>query len=237
MNRKVNFVVGPQGALEASKREDVCIVVDVLRASSSLIAAFMGNFLAIRLGDNRCYDIEPGVLAAGEWEGKKIDHFTYGNSPIALAQAAPDNAELMFFSTNGIPCIQACAEFKVPILIGAIINAQAVSRLAKEIASNKNKNISIVLAGFHGELEEDDLLAGSQIYRSGLQEYELISDYELLENKGDMGQKLLQSPAGRRLAKLNSTDDVLYCAQQDITTLVPVFCHKTQKIILNSGAY
>lgn len=235
MEKKVYFVVGPQGALEAARREDICIVIDVLRASSSIIAAFMGNFLAIRLGDNRNYEIEPGTLAAGEWEGKKIDHFTYGNSPTILSQTAHAGSELLFFSTNGIPCIQACAEYKAPILIGAIINAHSVSILARDMAVRKNKNISIVLAGFHGKLEDDDLLAGSLIYRSGLSDYELITDYGLIDININLEERLLNSPAGKRLAKLHSTDDIRYCAQRDITSLVPMFCHKTQKIILYSG--
>ncbi|BCA95950.1 2-phosphosulfolactate phosphatase [Legionella antarctica] len=228
-NKIIRFEIGPEGACQAAKRGDLCIIVDVLRASSSIIAAFMGGIKSIRLGDNSSFDVSKLEITAGEQNCIKIDHLTYGNSPEDLLHNSHQGCELLFFSTNGIPSIKACTSYKVPVLIGAIINADTVGRLAKEIALRLNINISIVLAGYKGNLENDDLLTGSLIYNKQLQSFQLL-DTGLLYSD-NLLDSLLTCPAGLRLSQLNLEKDIYFCAQEDITKIVPIYDEKIKQLV------
>ncbi|MDR3504380.1 MAG: 2-phosphosulfolactate phosphatase [Legionella sp.] len=229
-NKIVRFEVGATGAHRAAERGDLCIIVDVLRASTSIIAAFMGGIKSIHLGDNASFDVAADEITAGEQNCIKIPHFTYGNSPEDLLHTTHKGRELHFFSTNGIPSIKACISHKVPILIGAIINVDEVGLLAKDIALNLDLNISIILAGYKGTLEQDDLLAGSLIYYKQLRSFQIIGEENPVYSDNLLGS-LLTSPAGIRLSNLNLEKDIYFCAQENITKIVPIYDEKIQQLI------
>lgn len=231
MANTVCFEIGSQGAHDSAERGDLCIIVDVLRASTSIIAAFMGGFSTVCLGNNAEIDsVNSSAITAGERDGVRIAQFTFGNSPPALVDSSYKGQELLFFSTNGIPAIIRCTSYKVPILIGALINVSAVGVLARKIAHSLGINISIILAGYHGILEEDDLIAGSVIYQKELHHLAFTGTTQP-KRYTDVSQSLINSASGKRLALLHARSDVLYCAQQDITSLVPIYNPRINKII------
>lgn len=217
---QVYFEIGATGAKQAAHRQDVCIVVDVLRASSSIIAAFMAGFSNILLADD-VTKIKNNMIAAGEDDGVKAPGCHYGNSPVELFNAV-HQGELVFFSTNGAPCIMACAQNNAIILIGAIVNATAVSKTAVTYATKWNKNISIILAGCHGVLEHDDLIAGSLIYSKLNLPLALTNQIRPVQSD-NIFQDLLKSAAGRRLINLGYQTDIEFCAKEDITMIVPKY--------------
>lgn len=225
----IYFEVGPRGARLAAKRGDVCIVVDLLRASTSITAAFMGGIKAIRLGDYPSYIMNKTDITAGEQEGKKITGFIYGNSPVELLNNHHQDQELLFFSTNGIPCINACIPHKAPILVGSLINADAVSFHAKQLSETLKKDISIILAGYHGVLEKDDLLAGSIIYHKRLSSFKLQGTIQPIQST-DIFKDLLMSPAGKRLIALEHKADIAFAAQEDISNLVACYNLGSKKL-------
>jgi 2-phosphosulfolactate phosphatase len=229
-NKTIRFETGAAGAHRAAERGDLCIIVDVLRASTSIIAAFMGGIKSIRLGDNSSFAVDQHEITAGEQNCIKIPHFTYGNSPEELLHNTHKGCELRFFSTNGIPSINACTSNKVPVLIGAIINADAVGLLAKEVALSLNINISIILAGYKGILEQDDLLAGSLIYSNQLRSFQMSGEESPLYSD-NLLESLLISPAGIRLSKLNLKKDIYFCAQENVTKIVPIYDEEIKQLI------
>lgn len=229
-NKIIRFEVGAAGAHRAAERGDLCIIVDVLRASTSIIAAFMGGIKSIHLGDNASFDVAPNEITAGEQNCIKIPHFTYGNSPEDLLHTTHKGRELHFFSTNGIPSIKSCIPYQVPVLIGAIINADEVGNLAKDTAMNLDLNISIILAGYKGTLEQDDLLAGSLIYYKQLRSFQVLGEISPVYSD-NLIESLLTSPAGIRLANLNLEKDIYFCAQENITKIVPIYDEKIQQLI------
>lgn len=228
MSMQIYFEVGKEGASTAGKRGDVCVIVDVLRTSSSIIAALMGGIARIKLGD-KLSDIKINEITVGEQDGRKIPEFHYGNSPVELLNNRHPKQELLFFSTNGIPCITACIGNDSVILVGALLNASAVSQTAKKIAEKLDKNISIVLAGYHGKLEQDDLIAGSVIYYKYLSSLPVLGNVQPIQSN-DFFAELLASQAGLRLVSIGYENDIKFCSQLDITTLVPIYDYQSNKI-------
>lgn len=217
----IYFEVGVEGANKAGKRGDVCIIVDVLRASTSIIAAMMGGYQSIKLY-SELVNIPESAIVAGEMGGKKAPGCHFGNSPVELMNNKNNYRELLLFSTNGTPCINACINDSTIVLVGAIVNANAVSATALKLAQQYQKDISIILAGYHGKLEDDDLLAGSIIYNKHLFPFSLVSSIQLIESN-NIHHDLLNSTAGLRLVKIGHENDIAFCAQEDITDIVPAY--------------
>lgn len=225
---KIYFEVGVYGAYKARERGDICIVIDVLRASSTIIAAFMRGFPSIKL--YHCITtIKKNSIIVGEYKGQKPQDCHFGNSPVELLNSRDINGELLFFSSNGSPCIAACLHKQTVVFIGAIINSKAVGNAAKAMAKHLTKNISIIFAGCQGVLESDDLLAGSIIYSKTLYPLSVIGDIQPVQPT-DILQALLTSQPGLRLISIGHEQDIRFCAQEDITDIVPVYNNITNQI-------
>lgn len=218
----VSFKVGPKGAAQAAEAHDLCIVVDLLRASSTIITALYKGIRSVKaVADlSKC----TGKATAGEIRGEKIPGLTYGNSPTELLKSSEIHKSLTLFTTNGTKCIDSSSEGASKLLIGSLINKTAVANIAYHFSQKLRKGISIILAGYHGKLEEDDLLAGSAIY-SLIPHAKLKGDIKprLLKKQDSIKSLLKNSPAGKRLIEINQEEDILFCSQEDFTEIVPVY--------------
>lgn len=135
----------------APRGDTVFIVVDVIRATTSLCVLFEHGAGAVlvapdvammresRLMIDRRLDQDDGpcVLLAGEVGGARPDGFDYGNSPTELARAPLEGRSVLFATTNGTRAIRACAGGRA-ILAGALRNAQAVAAAALDALPPSN---------------------------------------------------------------------------------------------------
>lgn len=135
------------------------IVVDVLRATSSIIWACRnganrvipvsdageGAAIAARLGD---------CIMAGERGGVKLPGFDLGNSPLEFDHRIVKDRNVVINTTNGTGAIKA-AEGAAHVLIGAMINHTAVARMAAQL----DRDVIILCAGTEGEFSADDICA------------------------------------------------------------------------------
>ena len=142
------------------------IVVDVLRATSSIIWACRnganrvipvsdageGAAIAARLGD---------CIMAGERGGVKLPGFDLGNSPLEFDHRIVKDRNVIINTTNGTGAIKA-AEGAAHVLIGAMINHTAVARMAAQL----DRDVIILCAGTEGEFSADDICAAGAIATS-----------------------------------------------------------------------
>ena len=120
---------------------DVAIVIDVIRATTTLAVLFdRGCARVLVAGDipaARAYAAaHPGSLLAGEMGGLPPSGFDFGNSPVELAAADLNGRELIFSTTNGTRALHACVGAGV-ILAGSLRNAQAVCRAALRLVMER----------------------------------------------------------------------------------------------------
>jgi 2-phosphosulfolactate phosphatase len=114
---------------------DVAIVIDVIRATTTLAVLFdRGCARVLVAGDipaARAHAAEhPGeYLLAGEVGGLRPPGFDFGNSPVELAAANLDGRAIIFSTTNGTRALHACAGVGA-ILAGSLRNVEAVCRAA-----------------------------------------------------------------------------------------------------------
>lgn len=212
---------------EESSSSDVSIMVDALRASTTITLA-LNNFKRII----PCFTPEEalklkektdGVLA-GERSGKQIEGFDIGNSPSQIKDLKPSNDTLILTTSNGTRILENMSS---KVLVGSMVNAKAAGLKAIQLA---NDHIDVVMAGVRGEFAIEDFLACGEILywiSENLDECELSEyaqsailasrDYESVKNA------FLNSRTGRRLIELGYTDDVELSVMRNITDNVAIY--------------
>ena len=228
-------------SFEKTTTTDVSIMVDALRASSSIVLG-LNNFKeiipcftpeeAFKLGE------EYNAILAGEREGIKIKGFDIGNSPKAIEtyKIPPEKKDTLILTTsNGTRILK---DMKSTVLVGSIVNAEAVGKKSIEIAENE---IDVVMAGYKGNFALEDFLASGEIIywiekelTDNSIEFE-ISDFAkaaILASRDyeNVKKAFYSCNSGRKLEKLNSKDDVAYCVQKNISDNVAIYKNGKLKV-------
>lgn len=216
-------------SFEKTCTKDVSIMVDALRASTSITLA-LNNFdeiipcftpeEAFELGEKNDSPI------AGERNGVKIEGFDVGNSPEALESfKIPSNKSktLILTTSNGTRILK---DMESTVLVGCLLNAKAVAEKAIEIA---DREIDVVMAGVKGEFAlEDFLVCGEILYWINekcdceLNDFAKAAimasrDYESLK-KG-----VYSSRSGRKLKEIGNLKDVDCCLLRNVSDNVAIY--------------
>ena len=214
----VSISLGPDGALAAARRGDVVVVIDALRASSTIVTALAHGVRAV--APVTSVDDCVGELTAGERGGRKVAGLSHDNSPRAFATSIHTGKELVLTTTNGTECIRAAAAAPEPrVLIGCLLNARAVATQAYRIARDEERNVTLLLAGRNNRMAVEDLIAATEI-AAYLPHCRVRGTIEPL-NSDDFVRDFLQSESGANLVALGCRDDVVFCARKDVYEVAP----------------
>ena len=199
-------------SFEESTSSDVSIMVDALRASTTITLA-LNNFKRIRpcFTPEEALDLKEkvGGVLAGERLGKQIEGFELGNSPSVIKDFKTSQDTLIFTSTNGTRILE---NMNSKVLVGSLINAKAAALKSIQLAS---EHIDVVMAGVRGEFAIEDFLAAGEILYwidENLKDCELSEyaqtailatrDYESVK------KAFLNSRTAKRLIELDYKNDV-----------------------------
>ncbi|MCI0380937.1 MAG: 2-phosphosulfolactate phosphatase [Gemmataceae bacterium] len=240
-DRAVRVHLAPQLMRDHDLAGGLAVVIDVLRASTTIVHALAAGCVAVR----PCLEVEEAralvgpankTLLAGERAGKPVPGFDLGNSPQEFTAARCKNATLVFTTTNGTRAfLKAAAADR--LLVGAFVNFSAVC----EQILHDARPLHIVCAGQHGQPAlEDTLLAGALVdFLCDTAEVALNDSARLawdsFENHGRFLREALElSEAGRHLKSLGYRDDILAAAQVDKFALVPELRREPLRIELGA---
>jgi 2-phosphosulfolactate phosphatase len=228
---KVRVELGAGGALSASQRGDVIVVVDAIRATSTIVTALANGITSVKpvATAEDCV----GEITAGERGGRKIPQLDYDNSPVAFCSDRFRGKQLVLTSTNGTECIMAAASNSAStVIIGALLNVSAVAQFALETARTSGRNITVVIAGRNNRPAPEDVIVASEII-SQLHGAPVESNIPLITST-DFVLDFLNSESGRNLSSLGRSEDIIFCGQKDKYDVVPIF--KNGLLGLVSGA-
>ena len=214
-------------SFEESASSDVSIMVDALRASSTITVA-LDKFKRVI----PCFTLEEalkiketnGGVVAGERMGKQVEGFDLGNSPTAINDLETWEDTLIMTTSNGTRILE---NMHSQVLIGSLINAKAV---AKESIGIAKEHIDVVMAGVKGNFAIEDYLASGEILywisqcldECEISEYAQTAilasrDYESLKDS------FINSRTAKRLIELGYENDVDFCCLKNITENVAVY--------------
>lgn len=211
--------------------DSIVVVIDVLRATSSICVGFAYGIEKIYPVESveECVSLvqKEGYIGAAERNGEKLPGFVLGNSPFDYMNPALSGKTVALTTTNGTRAIYAAKKEKaMKIAIGAFTNQQSLL----EWLLQQGKNVLFLCAGWKDKFNlEDTLFAGSMVYLLKKYGYHSESDTayasELLyvQAKDHIHEFLKNSSHARRLAHLNIQRDIDFCLQTNLTHVVPVF--------------
>lgn len=224
------LATGSQPAVSAT-RPQVCLVVDVLRASTTLVTFVERGaariFIAPSIEAARASaPARDGAVMAGELDGVAPPGFDYGNSPVEASGAEVGGRPVVFVTTNGTEAIRAVQALG-PVLVGALRNASAAAAEAVAVSRERSCDLTIVCAGREGAFGMDDAYcAGALADRILRQErYDATDGAEaalrLYRTEPDAQAVFRRASAGRNVIRLGLEHDVAYCAEADVSRAVP----------------
>lgn len=218
---------------------DVCIIVDVIRATTALVGLFDAGSKRVFVGGFRS-DVakaraavgENGVICAEQDDGSPPIGFDHEPSPSLLSRLDLLGRSAMLATANGTPAICA-AEGAALVLIGSLRNLDAVARRALAEASSRNADITIICSGQLRNSRiaiEDSYCAGmivSQFCELAKDDAVELDDSASLARGFTTSQNsavkvLLSSMTGRRFIVNGRQHDVEFCARINESTIVPV---------------
>lgn len=242
---KLDVIASPTLLEEADLKGHVCAVIDVLRATSTIITALVSGATEVR----PCLTVEEARegaaklpkqarLLGGEDRGKNIPDSDLGNSPLEYMSGEVVRGKVIYtYTSNGTGAIRkAYAGSGQPVYIAALINVSAASAtLVKVAVGARVEGIAIVCAGrYGGPSTEDFFCAGMMVDRiaRGLRHHGIeaqLSDIAIAAsdlaaaNRGNSLGVLTSSEHGRFLESLGFGDDLIFASRIDLYDAVPVF--------------
>jgi 2-phosphosulfolactate phosphatase len=217
---KVDAVLQPSELPFLSKRAEagiVCVVFDVLRATSSMVAGLAGGVVEIFPAATieaamELKTLHPRALLGGERRGDRIEGFDLGNSPAEYVDRA--GASIIMTTTNGTVALQACAGVGT-VLVGALSNLRAVAAAVRSL--NPGTLVAVCSGTGDGVALEDVWAAGALAEHFPEAEWSdaALTAQAVRRALPDAGEALRRSSNGRALLAKGRGSDIEWCASLD----------------------
>lgn len=196
------------------------IVVDVVRATSTIAQALASGYervLCVReIEEARALraELEDSVVG-GERDAVVIEGFDVGASPREFLE--PRAATLILSTTNGTRSIVTAAECADEVLVGSLLNLDAVAARARA----RGEDVAVICAGYKGAFAFDDAYCAGRIVQA------LGGEQSDAAVAADLLARAFPDP----LAGLNARtygppgleEDIRFCARESVLDAVPRF--------------
>ena len=234
MQVEVTFVPRLASDVEAK----VCVVIDVLRATSTLVVLIEKGVREVvvcgTLAEARRIARRTGYLLCGEVNSLPPPDFDYGNSPTEFAALDLGGRSAVLFTTNGTRALRQVAGAHA-VLAGALLNRRAAAGAALAEAASADRSIAIVCAGcgVGRSFSLEDTYAAGAVVDSLLAQARTAGLRPRLWNDALAALRLYRSYRGRTMACFRQADhgrslidlglghDLEFCARTDVSTAVP----------------
>ncbi|MBG6235309.1 2-phosphosulfolactate phosphatase [Pedobacter sp. CAN_A7] len=227
MHRKIEVCLTP-ALLDLYTIEDsIVVVIDVLRATSSMVYGLDNGALAIipvaQVEDCLLYK-DMGHLLAAERNGEVVEGYDFGNSPFSYTKEKVAGKTVVLTTTNGTKALHMARTRAHQVVIGSFLNLEFLCKWLKQ----QDKDVLLLCAGWKDQFNlEDTLFAGAVVseLRSSFSHFDDSSvaaeDLYILAKK-DLRNYMMKSSHSHRLAALNIEEDVKFCLQLNICQTIPV---------------
>jgi 2-phosphosulfolactate phosphatase len=219
-------------AVSAVRRQDVVVIIDVLRCCSTIVTALVNGASAIvpatTLKEARAlYGQHPASVLAGERRGVKPKGFALGNSPLEFTGGRVKGKHVILTTTSGTRAIVLSRDARV-VLTGALLNAKAVAEAASRIAEREEIGISFVLSGRRRYFFIEDFLCAGAIA-----EYLEVDDKDFSDSvvsatlcfrqaQDHLESAIASGGHATYLKNIGFREDVKFCSRLNVFRVVPL---------------
>jgi 2-phosphosulfolactate phosphatase len=199
---------------------EIAVVIDVLRATSTIVQALDSGYQRVLCCDSLDAARElrgAGRALAGERNCVPAPDFDLGNSPAAISSQEPLGEELVLATTNGSPAIVLAALRFDQVLIGSLLNLDATLEAIPE-----GSKVAVICSGTDGRAAlEDAYVAGRIVERldGPLSDGARIA-LCVASAYGEPIEPLAVSADGAVLKSTGQERDIAWCAAESTIDLV-----------------
>ena len=221
-------------------RECIVVVIDILRATSTIATALYNGAKEVIPVDSveKCIRLgkEMACITAGERDGQIAEGLQYGNSSFEYPREFVQGKILVLTTTNGTKLLHmALAKGATEIITGSFLNFSAVCNHLLEV----KKNVILACAGWKDKVNiEDTLFAGAVISR-------LKDDFEIncdasnmagtlyMQGREDLYEFLKANNASHyhRLMNFGLERDIRLCLTPDVANVLPYY--QNERLMVN----
>lgn len=223
----------------------IAIVIDVLRASTTIITALAGGAdgvvteADVDAARRSAGTLGTSAVLGGERGGLRIDGFDLGNSPAEYTADRVAGRTVVITTTNGTAALAACAPAR-EVLVGAFVNRSAVASAARRLgAACGTADVHLVCAGTDGVVTDEDVLAAGAILdaaacdsaaagdaidapaRVALDRFRRLVAAHRDDPAAGLARAFTDAAGGASLVRLGMADDLARCARIDTSAVVP----------------
>lgn len=226
--RKLETCFSPALFVPDDCLNSIVVIIDVLRASSSICTAFANGATEIIPVEDIAKAKEyksKGYLVAAERDGFVLDFADFGNSPFNFTKEKVAGKTIIYSTTNGTGIINLARSSRMTV-IGSFLNFSSLS----EWLINQENDVLLFCAGWKNRFNlEDTLCAGAfaeRLMATGL--YSTICDstnasIDLWSVAAPDLYGYVDKTAQRsRLRDKNLDDCIEFCLTMDFTAKIPV---------------
>ncbi|OJV35517.1 MAG: 2-phosphosulfolactate phosphatase [Bacteroidia bacterium 43-41] len=218
------------------KENDVVVVVDIFRATTTMCAAFNNGAAAIiPIADielARKYKSE-GFLVGAERKTRRVEFADFGNSPFEYSQEKVSEREIVFTTTNGTRAIDAAKDCG-QLLIGAFSNIDMLT----DKCLQWGERIIILCAGWNNKVNIEDTLFGGAFVEKLSEKAEVALESDAVRIALGLWESAKDSPLDyiknsdhyRRLIANGVERDAAYCLRQNTVSVVPYYDRDIKKL-------
>jgi 2-phosphosulfolactate phosphatase len=197
----------------------VGVVVDVLRATSTISQALASGYERVYC----CREIEEARalreslgegLLGGERDAVQIEGFDVGASPREFV-GDPRDSTVIFSTTNGTRTILEAAARCDEVLLGSLLNLEAVAAAVRE----RGEDVEILCAGFQGTFALDDAYCAGRVVQ--LLGGEATDSSKAADAIARAWPDAHEGLLARTYGPPGLEEDVAFCAQVSVLDVVP----------------
>jgi 2-phosphosulfolactate phosphatase len=216
-------------------RECIVVVIDILRATSTIATALNNGAKEVIPVDSveKCIRLgkEMACITAGERDGKIAEGLQYGNSSFEYPREFVQGKILVLTTTNGTKLLHmAVAKGATEIITGSFLNFSAV---CDHLVENK-KNVILACAGWKDKINIEDTLFAGAVIQKLKDNFEINCDasnmaaclYEQAQH--DLFEFLKNNNASHyhRLMDFGLEKDIRHCLTLDIANVLPYYINE-----------
>ncbi len=228
VKRRLEVCFSPVLFAPGENHDSIVVIIDILRASSAICAAFANGAAAIiPVADvHEAQDYKTrGYLVAAERDGYVLDFADFGNSPFNFTKEKVIGKTIVYSTTNGTGIINLASSAYMTV-IGCFLNIGALTQWL----INQERNVLLFCAGWKNKFNiEDTVCAGAiaeKLMVSNL--YTTICDSTLAAMdlwslaSPDLCGYIEKAAQRTRLRDKKLDDCIEFCLTSDYTVKIPV---------------
>lgn len=217
------------GEYEYFKDEyEIVVVIDVLRATSAICAAFdngVKSIIPVATVEEALEYQAKGYLVGAERKGQIVEGFDFGNSPFSFMKEELRGQEVVLTTTNGTKALDIAKDAET-VVVGSLLNLDALC----EWLEVQDKNILCLCSGWQDKFNLEDTICAGAISEylvatgnfTSVEDSSIAAKYLYLSAWDRYMGFLKASSHRRRLKNLNLNEDIKYCLTPNQTNVIPI---------------